>query len=248
MGSRRSPTPALMQTRTAVPMQERLWNRLLDPIDRLSEAIYSILIVLTFTMAYHIWVVRGLYALQGDDATYTRELFWAVLGAALAWGLIDGIMYAMLGVLDRGERHKVLAEIKQATDKDTAVAIIADELDDILEPITSASQRQELYSDILDHLREGQAQKIGLEWGDITGAIGSVLVAVLAIIPCIIPLLLFRDNYLLALRAVNLVCFIMLFWLGYSWGKYTGTRPWRTGFLLALFGLLMVIIAIPLGG
>jgi VIT1/CCC1 family predicted Fe2+/Mn2+ transporter len=46
----------------------------------------------------------------------------------------------------------------------------------------------------------------------------------------------------------NVVSFVVLFILGYQWGKHTGADPWRTGLLLAAIAGIMVLIAIPLGG
>ncbi len=40
----------------------------------------------------------------------------------------------------------------------------------------------------------------------------------------------------------------MLFFLGYRWGNYTGSNPWKTGVLLFIAGVILMAIAIPLGG
>lgn len=40
----------------------------------------------------------------------------------------------------------------------------------------------------------------------------------------------------------------MLFYAGYEWGKYTGASRWKTGLVLVGVGMLLVAIAIPLGG
>jgi hypothetical protein len=59
--------------------------------------------------------------------------------------------------------------------------------DFILEPITSEAQRRELYLDILEHLHEGEPQPVGLQHEDLAGTLGSVLVAVLAVLPSLSP-------------------------------------------------------------
>jgi hypothetical protein len=40
----------------------------------------------------------------------------------------------------------------------------------------------------------------------------------------------------------------VLFSAGYRWGQYTGATPWKTGLLLMSLALVIVLIAIPLGG
>lgn len=227
--------------------KETFLGRLLDPIDRLSETIYSILILLTFTLAFRIFKL-GIYSGQPVSAEYVNELLIAAVGAILAWGMIDGLMYALTAVFERGERHRLLQQIHAAQTDQVAVDALAAELDHILEPITGENQRQNLYLDILEHLRHGRPQPVGLQREDFAGAFGSVLVAIVAVLPSLVPLVLLRGNYELAIRASNVVSFLVLFVAGYRWGQHTGANPWKTGILLAAVGLIMVMIAIPLGG
>jgi len=227
--------------------KESFLGRLLDPIDRLSETIFSILILLTFTLAFSI-IKLGANPAQPIPSTYVIELMIGAAGATLAWGLIDGIMYALLSMFARGESHRLLQYLQAATTEEEGIEIVAGELDHILEPITGKEQRRMLYQDVLEHLREGQPQPVRLSREDIAGGFGSVLVAVLAVLPSFVPLLLFHNNPALAIRASNVVSFFMLFIAGYQWGKYTGSNTWATGLLLAGIGAVMVLIAIPLGG
>jgi hypothetical protein len=224
---------------------ERWLSYLVAPIDALTSAIYSILIVLTFTMAFTI-VKR--WPDQPIPEGFGAELFLAVLGATVAWALIDALVLVLLSLLARGEKHRFLQAL-QATDNDEeAVEVIAEEFDFVLEPIASEKKRHLLYADVLEHLRDSQPQPVGIQAGDFVEAFGTVLVYILAALPALLPLWLLRDNPLLALRAANIVSFIMLFVLGYRWGRYTGANPWKIGALLVLAGVLLMAIAIPLGG
>lgn len=227
--------------------KESFLDHLLDPIDRLSEAVYSILIVLTFTLAYSIFRLSG-YPESVAWVGYGNELFFAVLGATLAWGVIDGIMYALMSIFERGEKHRLLQQLQEAKTEEEGIVLIGDELDFILEPITSEEQRRLLYQDALPYLRAGQTRPIGLQRDDLTGAFGSVLVAVVAVAPSLVPLYVLSADLTLAIRVSNIVSFVVLFALGFSWGRYTGVNSWKTGLALAAIGLIMVLIAIPLGG
>lgn len=224
--------------------REGFLAHLLDPIDTLSEVIFSVLILLTFTLAFRIFMLDG----QPATAEYVKELMWAALGATIAWGIIDGIMYALIEVLGRSERHRLLWHIQAAHTPEEGIAAIADEFDFILEPITGEGQRQMLYQDILDHLHDSQPRSVGLKREDLTGGLASVLVAVLAVIPSFLPLFIFSNDYALAIRLSNVVSFVVLFAAGYEWGRYTGVKPWKTGLLVMAVGALLVGIAIPLGG
>ena len=74
------------------------------------------------------------------------------------------------------------------------------------------------------------------------------MVAILAVLPSLIPLILVRGNDQLAIRISNFVSIILLFIAGYRWGKYTGFNPVRTGLVLMTIALAMVLVAMLLGG
>jgi hypothetical protein len=225
--------------------REGFLAHLLDPIDTLAEAMFSVLILLTFTLAFRIFMLS-----EGEPVTaeYVNDLLWAALGATIAWGIIDGVMYALVEVLERSERHRILWHIQAAHNDEEAAEAIADEFDYILEPITGEGQRRTLYLDILDHLRDSQPRPVGLKREDLTGGLAPVLVALLAVAPSLVPLLVLRQDPALAIRLSNVVSFIVLFAVGYEWGRYTNTSGWKTGLLVAAVGLLLVLVAIPLGG
>ncbi|NJN53961.1 MAG: hypothetical protein HC804_03905 [Anaerolineae bacterium] len=117
-------------------------------------------------------------------------MFFAILGVIAIWGAIDGVMYALTEVFQRGERHRLLQYVQTADKEETAVDAIADELDFILEPITNEDQRYNLYHDILAHLRQAEPQDVGLQREDVVGGLTSVLVSVIVVLPSLMPLLL----------------------------------------------------------
>lgn len=226
---------------------EALLARFLDPIDLLSEAIYSVLILLTFTLAFRALSVAGQVE-PPSSAIYATEFVVAAVGAILAWGLIDGLMYMLLEMFQRRERYRFLQEVQQAESEQAGITIVAEELDYILEPITSEEDRQVVYRYLLQHLRQGYPRPVGLQAADALGALGSVVVALVAVFPSLLPLVLLRGQFDLALRLSNLISFGMLFVFGYRWGVYTGANPWKTGLLVMTLAVVMVAIAIPLGG
>jgi len=225
--------------------KEGFLAHLLDPIDRLAETIYSVLILLTFTLAFRLF-----HLAPGETVTseYVNELLVGAFLAIVAWGVIDGIVYVLTEVFERGEKHRILWYIESADTAAEAAEAVANELDFILEPITSESQRQSLYAEILDHLRGSKPQPVRLKREDLTGGAASVMVAVLAVLPSLLPFAVLRNDHVLAIRVSNIISFAVLFYSGYEWGKYTGTNPVKTGLLLVGVGVLLVAIAIPFGG
>jgi hypothetical protein len=138
---------------------------LLDPIDWLSQAIYSILVLLTFTLAFTVIFSGG-----GDIGQVTRkqinEVLIAAVGETVAWGLIDSVMYVMLSAFERNEKQRLLEQIQTADTEQEGIEAIAAELDYVLEPITSDEKRQTIYRFILDHLHDSRSRPIGLKGED----------------------------------------------------------------------------------
>ncbi len=225
----------------------KLLGNFLDPIDVLSATFFSILFALLFTLSYGILIYSGVIDASFSSG-YGTELFFAILGAVAIWGAIDGVMYALTAVFQREERHRLLQHLQMADKEETAVDAIADELDFILEPITNDDQRYDLYHDILVHLRQAEPQEVGLQREDVVGALTSVLVSVLVVLPSLMPLLLVPENTALAIRISNIISVIVIFGTGYSWGKHTDTNPWKTGLILASVCLSLVLMAIFIGG
>jgi hypothetical protein len=58
----------------------------LDKPTRISEILFGLIMVLTFT---------GTISISTAGKQEVRELLWAALGCNFAWGLVDGIMYLM---------------------------------------------------------------------------------------------------------------------------------------------------------
>lgn len=222
-----------------------LLGRFLDPIDVLFAVFYAILFALLFTLSYSVLLYRGF--LDAFASGYGRDLFLAILGAVAAWGMIDATLYALTEVFARRERYRLLRYVQASDDDESAVAAIADELDFILQPITTEEQRDALYHDVLAHLSQAEPQAVGVQREDLVGAAAIVVVSVVAVLPSLLPLLLLSDTAL-AIRVSNLVSFVVIFATGYTWGVHTDANPWKTGLLLASVCLAMVLVAMLLGG
>lgn len=230
-----------------IKRSQEFFENLLDPIDWLSEAIFSILIMLIYLLAFGV-IMRSDAPQQSISHQNVNDMLVGVVGAVTAWGLIDGIMYALLSMFERGERNRLLRDVQASRTEEEAVDIIAEDLDYMLEPITGENERKALYHSIFNHLRNSKPRNIGFKFDDFAGVLGHVLVAILAVIPSLIPFLVLRHDYDLAIRISFLVSFSVLFVAGYRWGVYTGVSPWKTGLLLISVAVGLVLIAILLGG
>jgi VIT1/CCC1 family predicted Fe2+/Mn2+ transporter len=226
--------------------EDSFLGNFLDPIDRLSETLFALMIMLSITLAIRISLLAdgSQEPVSADDV---NRLVLTMLMVIVGWGAIDGVMYALLSVFDRGEKQRLLVSLQTAATPDEGIAAIAEKLDPILEPITGADQRQALYEDVLAHLSDSRPKPVGIRRDDLIGAVGCVLVALISVLPSLAPFLVLRGDFMLALRVSNLVSFGMLFAAGWGYGHYSRMNPWKTGLaMLAAGGVLGVTAALLL--
>jgi hypothetical protein len=235
-----------MQARQEQPLhKERFTARYLDPVDRLAEVVYGVLIVLTFTLAYR--GIESRYGAPEGVATAVQRMLLAAIGCTIAWGLIDGVMYILTSVFERSQRQRLLVDIQRAPDERTAVTMVGETLEDTLGEVLTDEQRAQLSVAIYQRFRDVRPKRIGVTRDDVLGAMAVFIYAVVATLPVAIPYL-FIDDPFRAIRLSNLIAIVMLFVVGVAWARYTNARPLRMGLMLAGIGLAMVLIAIPLGG
>lgn len=241
-----SGAPPPKRALTSNPTQ-RFLARFLDPLDLMVEGIYSVLIVLTFTLAVRA-ADSNEWLGEAVASNFVMQLFWAALGCAVAWGIIDGFMYLLTCVFERGQERRLFRAIRNVGTEEEGIQTLAGELDDNLGNLASEEERRAIYAALYARLRVAPPPQAGFERADFAGGLGILLVAVATALPVVLPLLFFVDNPALAVRLSNLAAFVMLFIMGYRWAVYAGGKPLRFGLVLTLVGILMVLIAIPLGG
>lgn len=214
-------------------------TRYLDPTESLSEVLFGLIMVLTFTL--------GAGLIVGESREATTQMLLGVLGCNVAWGLVDGVMYMMTGMLDRSRKARLIQSIQNAADEEDALAMVGRELDSGLEPITSPEERKRLYQAVLERLQHVKPERTRLTRDDIYGAIATFWLVFVSTIPAVVPFLLFRDRFT-ALRVSNGLLLTLLFLVGYRWARATHSNPWRVGSILLLSGLVLVGIVMALGG
>ena len=219
-------------------MENRAWRpfpSVLDPIDRISEVLFGLIMVLTSTSTLSV---------VNAGRPEIRTMIVGALGCNLAWGIIDAGLYVLSCIDERGRGLLTLRAVRQAASPAEARRVIAEALpgplsrlpDEHLEPM-----RQELL-----RLPE-PPQRPGLVKDHALGAVGVCLLVFLSTFPPVVPFLLWGDVQL-ALRISNAVAIVMLFGCGYAYARGTGLRPWTTGLVMVAIGIALVAVAVALGG
>jgi VIT1/CCC1 family predicted Fe2+/Mn2+ transporter len=90
-------------------------------------------------------------------------------------------------------------------------------------------------------------ERTGIHGDDVKGALACAWLVIATTFPVALPFLIF-DDALFAIRLSNALLVVMLFLVGYQWGGYANVNKWIAGAVFTAVGLVLVAIAIALGG
>jgi len=211
-------------------------KRVLDPIDRISEVLFGLIMVLTFTGSLSV-------AEAGRDDV--RTMLIGALGCNLAWGIIDAVLYLMGCLAEKGKGLLTFRAVRKATDPKHAHRLIADALPSVVASILEPAELETMHKR-LKQLPEPPA-RARLRKDDWLGAIGVFLLVFLSTFPVVIPFV-FMHSAGPALRVSNGIAIVMLFITGYAFGRVTGRHPWLFGISMVVLGAARVSMTMALGG
>ncbi len=84
-------------------------TRLLEPSERIAEVLFGLIMVLTFT---------GSLSVAEAGRAEIRTMLIAALGCNLAWGIIDGVLYLMGALAERGSALQTYRALRSADPAD----------------------------------------------------------------------------------------------------------------------------------
>jgi hypothetical protein len=210
-------------------------DRILDPMDRISEVLFGLIMALTFTCTLGV---------AAADHIAVRTMLFAALGCNLAWGIIDGGVYLMARLNQRGRAIVNWRAVRDTADANAAQRIVADALPPLLASITEPPQLEAMRQKLRQLPEPARPRLTKSDW---LGALGICLLSFLSTFPIVIPFLFIADARL-ALRVSNAVAIAMLFLCGFMLGRCAGFRPIAMGFSMVALGSALVGVAIVLGG
>ena len=208
----------------------------LDPIDRVSEVIFGLIMALSFTGALSV-------ATAGREEI--RTVMFTALGCNLAWGLVDAVMYLVQTLTERTRNFTLMRRVRRVVAPQEAHAIIADAMPGHLGSVINAEGLEEIRRRLAALPEPPARGRLGRD--DYTGALGVFLLVVLATFPVVVPFMLFAETAV-AMRVSNGIALATLFLAGYRLARYSGASPWRSGFAMAAIGAALVAAIMALGG
>jgi len=213
----------------------KISKRVLEPIDRISEILFGLIMVLTFTCSLSVTE-------SGQEEV--RNMFVAAVGCNLAWGIIDGFIYLLGCFVERGRNIAALRALQSTTHSDQARQILGRAMPPLLASAISPAEFEAMRQKLSQFPVPVRPALNRNEW---LGGFAIFLAAFLSTFPVVVPFLL-TTNARLAMRLSNAVAVVMLFLTGYAFGRHAGYRPWRMGLGMSVAGSVLVAIAVLLGG
>jgi len=211
-------------------------KRVLEPIDRVSEVLFGLIMVLTFTGSLSV-------AESGRDDV--RAMLIGALGCNLAWGVIDAVLYLMGILAERGNGLRTLRAVQKASDPLAAQRLIAGALPPVVASILQPGELEAMRLR-LNELPQ-PSEYAGWHKEDWLGALGVFLLVFLATLPVVIPFV-FMHNLRPAMRVSNAIAVGLLFLAGIAFGRLAGRNAWVMGVLMVVLGCVLVAITMALGG
>ncbi len=211
-------------------------ERVLDPIDRISEVLFGLFMVLTFT---------GTLSVASAGREDVKTMLATAIGCNTAWGFVDGVMFVLRNLVERGRKASLARAVLGATSTADAHRLIGEAIGPLAEGLDPpAVERVRKW---LGALPASALPRAALRSSDIRGAVAIFLLVFASTFPVVLPFVLFADLKE-AMRASGAVAVAMMFGCGYVWGRYADFKPWRSGLVMVLLGVAIELVIIALGG
>ena len=220
---------------------KRFVPKYLDPASRLGEILFGLIMVLTVTLTAGLTVAEG--------RAGVRQLLLAAIGCNFAWGIIDAVMYIMNCVTERSGKIRLIEAVQRARDTHEALDVIQSEIEPDLQSLLDPEEREAFSRSILNHVAKARITnaRTRVTKDDLYGALACFWLVFISCLPAAIPFFIFSQPHF-ALRVSNFLLIALLFLVGQKWAQYAGSNRLATGSTMVVIGLMLVGVAILLGG
>lgn len=174
-----------------------------------------------------------------------RTMLIGALGCNIAWGLIDGIIFLMSSLTERGRGLAMLKAVRAAPSGETARSIISGGIPPVVAGAMGPEELDRLHQKLRSLPDVPDTPRLGSR--DYLAAMGVFLLVFLATFPVVIPFIV-MSHAPTALRVSNLIAVVMLFLAGYLLGRYAQHKPVFMGVAMTFIGCALVGVTIALGG
>lgn len=208
----------------------------LDPVDMLSEVLFGLIMVLTFTCTI---------SASTAGRSEVSEFLWAALGCNFAWGLVDALMNLMNSLIERGHEINLIRKIRESGSANASREMIRGNIMPLFSELMEDNEIDKLGVKLKK--LPAPALKVFLTSKDIVIAGKIFFLVFLSTFPVALPFLIIKD-VAIAMRVSNGVALILMFTAGYFLGRYSGLKPIKISLAFTALGILFVSLTMFLGG
>jgi hypothetical protein len=206
----------------------------LDPLERSSEILFGLVMVLAYTAAID--------ASEGGRESVRTVLIGAI-GCNFAWAVIDAGLYLIGTFIERSRGLVVLRAIRRTRDREKAHRLIAEVI-----PPALADMLGDDDWEALRHRMSGRGEpSTRFRFDDYMAAAGVFLLVFASTFPVVLPFV-FMADLRPAMRLSHAIAVVMLFGAGWELGHHAGRPAWRTGLVTVAIGTAFAGFAYVMGG
>src|SRR5688572_29750371 len=165
----------------------------LDPPERSMEALFGLIMALTFTGSLSVW---------SAGRQDVREMLVGALGCNLAWGVIDACFYLMGIMAARGRGRQLVQRLKSSPGTADVSGTLTEAMPEVIVDLMTPDEREALRARIVSMPKDRIPGL--LTWTDLKGAIGVFLWVFLVTFPVALPFIFIHDAFI-ALRVSNAI-------------------------------------------
>jgi len=210
-------------------------ERLLDPVDRVSEVLFGLIMAVT---------IVGSLSIASAGHAEVRTVMWAALGCNLAWGLVDAVMYVVRTATERA-RLRALGKRVRGADAAEGRELLARAMPDHFAAVAGQDELEGMRRRFAAMPPDDRAL---LGSRDFLEAAAIFALVVLATFPVVLPFIFMQDS-VNAFRMSQVITLVMLFLAGSALGRHAGhPKPMRIGVAMAIFGAVLIAVVKALGG
>jgi VIT1/CCC1 family predicted Fe2+/Mn2+ transporter len=211
-------------------------TRLLNPVDRISEVLFGLIMAVT---------IVGSLSVATAGRQDARLAMGAALGCNLAWGLVDAVMFLVRTLTERSRTRTLARQVLAAADAESARHLMQQALPGELVALAGPQELEAMRQRLL---AAPPPERAVLKAADYAGAFAIFLLVVVATLPVVLPFALLHDIGA-AMQLSRIIALAMLFLCGAALGRHAGyPSPAHTGLAMAVFGAVLILAVIALGG
>jgi len=115
-------------------------KRILNPVDRISEILFGLIMALTFTCTISV---------AEADKAEVRDIMIGAIGCNIAWGLVDAVMFILTGMAEKGRGKTILNFVRKTKNPEKAREFIADALPPVIVSVLKTETLEDMRRSLL---------------------------------------------------------------------------------------------------